>query len=101
MTETMLQHAGIAVAAGVATITLMIALALTQRRGAGDYRLGDRFGAETKTVAEWRGDRGAVYAGGELWRARSSEPLVAGDAVEVVRAEGLTLIVRKARASEL
>jgi membrane-bound serine protease (ClpP class) len=102
MTETALQQAGIAFGVGAAfMVALLIALALLQRRGAGDYRLGDRFGAEAATVAEWRGDRGAVYAGGELWRARAKEALAVGEAVEVVRAEGLTLVVRKARAQEL
>lgn len=101
MNEAMLQNAGIAIVAGaVAMIALLVAMAFTQRRGVGDYRLGDRFGAEPASVSQWRGDRGEVYAGGELWRARSREALSAGDAVEVIRAEGLTLVVRKARLNE-
>jgi membrane-bound serine protease (ClpP class) len=36
---------------------------------------------------------GTVQAGGELWSARSNEPLDSGDEVEVVRREGLVLVV--------
>jgi membrane-bound serine protease (ClpP class) len=39
--------------------------------------------------------RGQVRVHGELWSARSGEPIEAGDEVEVVSAEGLTLEVRR------
>ena len=36
---------------------------------------------------------GLVFVNGELWRARSPEPLEAGQRVEVDRLDGLTLTV--------
>jgi membrane protein implicated in regulation of membrane protease activity len=42
--------------------------------------------------------QGYIEIGGELWRAQraaGSPPVVAGDAVQVVRREGLTLIVER------
>jgi membrane-bound serine protease (ClpP class) len=41
-------------------------------------------------------DRGRVRFGGELWNAHSSAPLRAGQAVRIVRVEGLTLWVEPA-----
>ncbi len=41
------------------------------------------------------GGRGQVFVRGELWQARSSEPIARGDAVAVEALEGLTLVVRK------
>jgi membrane-bound serine protease (ClpP class) len=40
--------------------------------------------------------RGKVFVRGELWRARARRPVAAGEAVEVVDVEGLTLWVRPA-----
>ena len=38
---------------------------------------------------------GWVRVGGERWRARAEGRLVAGDAVEVVAVDGLTVVVRR------
>lgn len=43
--------------------------------------------------------RGMVLVRGELWRARSGMPVAAGEAVEVVGVDGLTLEVRPAGAA--
>ncbi len=40
---------------------------------------------------------GQVFVHGEYWRARSEEPIAAGEAVEVVQVEDLKLLVRKVR----
>jgi membrane-bound serine protease (ClpP class) len=49
-------------------------------------------GAAAEVVADFNG-RGQVRYGGELWNARSSTALRAGDAARIVRVEGLTLWV--------
>jgi membrane-bound ClpP family serine protease len=48
-------------------------------------------------VRETLDPKGTVQAGGELWSAESEDgsTLAAGDCVDVVRVEGLRLIVRK------
>jgi membrane-bound serine protease (ClpP class) len=49
-------------------------------------------GAVTEVVADFSG-RGRVRYGGELWNARSTAPLRAGELARIVRVEGLTLWV--------
>lgn len=41
------------------------------------------------------GATGRVATHGEIWSARSQEPIAEGDAIAVVRVDGLTLLVRK------
>ena len=45
-------------------------------------------------------DGGLVFVRGELWRARSPEPLAPGQRVEVDRLDGLTLTVHPGRARD-
>ena len=40
-------------------------------------------------------DEGSVQINGELWSARSEQPIPAGSAIRVVRREGFILIVEK------
>jgi membrane-bound serine protease (ClpP class) len=49
-------------------------------------------GASAEVLADFQG-RGRVRYLGELWQARSSAPLHAGDTARIVRVEGLTLWV--------
>jgi membrane-bound serine protease (ClpP class) len=49
-------------------------------------------GAAAEVVADFNG-RGKVRYGGELWNARSSSAMRAGDAARIVKVEGLTLWV--------
>ncbi|MBV9344840.1 MAG: nodulation protein NfeD [Gammaproteobacteria bacterium] len=49
-------------------------------------------GASAEVLADFSGT-GRVRYGGELWQARSSVPLRAGEAARIVRVEGLTLWV--------
>ena len=49
-------------------------------------------GASAEVLGDFTG-RGQVRYGGELWQARSSAPLRAGDSARIVRVEGLTLWV--------
>lgn len=59
------------------------------------FRIGDRWGEEHVEVVEWKDGAGMVSAGGELWRATSSDPLHPGERVYVKKSKGLTLDVRK------
>jgi membrane-bound ClpP family serine protease len=52
---------------------------------------------ETKTAV---GDGGSVQVAGELWSARSAEPIAAGSAVRVVGCEGFVLIIEKDRTGD-
>ncbi len=60
-----------------------------------EHRIGERWGDEPVEVREWSGGNGFVVAGGELWRAISTDPLRPGDKVYVRKTKGLTLEVRK------
>jgi membrane-bound ClpP family serine protease len=73
-----------------------LAWGMTQWGRKTSYRLGDRWGDEPVEVTEWANGEGYVSAGGELWRAASSDALKPGDMVIVSKTKGLTLDVRKA-----
>jgi membrane-bound serine protease (ClpP class) len=49
-------------------------------------------GASAEVLADFTG-KGRVRYGGELWNARSSAALRAGDVARIVKVEGLTLWV--------
>jgi membrane-bound serine protease (ClpP class) len=40
-------------------------------------------------------DEGSVFVGGELWSARSEQPIPAGSSIRVLRREGFILVVEK------
>jgi membrane-bound serine protease (ClpP class) len=40
-------------------------------------------------------DEGSVFVAGELWSARSDEPIPAGSSIRVLRREGFILVVEK------
>jgi membrane-bound serine protease (ClpP class) len=100
MSETIgIEAAAVFLGAGAIAAALCLAIAaFAQRFGSDAHRVGDRFGEEPVTVLDWSGRSGRVSAGGEDWRARSTEPLTPGESVDVVKAQGLTLVVRKTRA---
>jgi membrane-bound serine protease (ClpP class) len=47
---------------------------------------------ETRTKV---GEEGSVQINGELWSARSENPIPAGSAIRVIRREGFILVVEK------
>lgn len=51
-------------------------------------------GRQAEAVDDFRQGRGRVYIGGEDWSARASEPVTAGQMVEIIKVEGLYLTVR-------
>lgn len=80
--------------AGAATL-LQLLVGVIQWARPTKHRIGGRWGAETIEVVEWRGGRGRVMAGGELWTAYGPQDLEPGERVVVARTEGLTLAVRR------
>lgn len=56
---------------------------------------------QTGTVASDLAPEGYVFISGELWRAKSPEPLEKGAPVRVLKVEHLTLIVEKEKGSSL
>jgi membrane-bound serine protease (ClpP class) len=40
-------------------------------------------------------EEGSVYVSGEMWSARSDNPIPAGSSIRVVRREGFILVVEK------
>jgi membrane-bound serine protease (ClpP class) len=71
---------------------LAIGLAVRARRRAVVSGQEEMIGGRGRVI-DWRGDSGRVRLHGEIWRARAAAPLAAGDAVRVVRIEGLTAVV--------
>jgi membrane-bound serine protease (ClpP class) len=55
-----------------------------------DKLLGKLGEAKTKIK-----DDGSVYVGGELWSARSDQPIPSGSPIKVIRREGFILVVEK------
>ena len=49
-------------------------------------------------VMEWENGHGFVLVGGERWKAKSDEPLAAGQEVDVVAVDGLLLSVKAKQA---
>lgn len=50
---------------------------------------------EMAEVRSWNGREGIIAYNGELWGARSFEPLAAGDKVEIAGFEGLKALVQR------
>lgn len=92
--------AGVALGAGILTLTVVTAVVRSRRRRAREGPLVDfpRHGQATTDLAP----EGWVRLGGELWRARAEggAAVRAGDRVDVIAREGLVVIVRPAGGGE-
>jgi membrane-bound serine protease (ClpP class) len=75
---------------GIIIIAVTRSLRLPEITGTGELA-GLQGKAQTALAPE-----GMVFVRGEIWKARSDEPLEAGDRVEVLGVDGLELRVRKA-----
>lgn len=73
-------------------LVLGLAAAIRSRRGRPTTG-GEALVGSIGTVERWEGEVGAIHLGGEVWNARSPQPLVQGAPVRVVGREGLTLTV--------
>ncbi len=49
----------------------------------------------TARVVRWKGNKGQVKLGGEIWRATSRDNLLEKERVVIIKAEGLTLSVSR------
>jgi membrane-bound serine protease (ClpP class) len=81
----------LAIASGLMLTVLLGYLWRTMRRPLAGGELG--LVGRTARVLDWSGTSGHVFVHGERWAARSQDPLAAGQFVEVVRLDGLTLVV--------
>ena len=78
--------------AGAIVIAGIVYLATRNARRPVETGTQAMVGASAEVLADFDG-RGRVRYGGELWHARSSAPLHAGQTARIVRVEGLTLWV--------
>lgn len=56
---------------------------------------------EVGEVKEWSNTEGRIFVHGELWRATSEEPLSPGDKAVVQNVQGLTLMVKPHKKTNL
>lgn len=59
------------------------------------FRVGEAMNVRRAEVVDWNDGEGHVRAGGELWRATSTDDLTLGDIVTVASVDGLLLTVKK------
>jgi len=84
-----------AVAAGFALVALAKLYGLFFMRWKTPFRVGEAMNVRRAEVVEWHGGEGQVRAGGELWRAMSTDDLAPGDQVTVAAVDGLLLKVKR------
>lgn len=85
----------IAVAAGFGVVALAKVYGLFFMRWKTPFRVGESMDARHAEVVEWNGKEGRVRAGGEVWRATSTDELAPGDEVTVAAVDGLLLEVKR------
>jgi membrane-bound ClpP family serine protease len=85
----------IAVLAGFAIVAAVKVYGLLFMRWKTPFRVGETMNVSHAEVVEWRDGKGYVSAGGELWRASSSDALQPGDSVAIDSVSGLSLKVTK------
>ena len=92
-----LSLAVVAAATVVSAVLFLLVLGLLLRSRKRPVVTGKEalLGAEGEALA-WRQDEGSVRVMGEIWRARSAQPLVPGTRVKVVDRDGLILFVEPA-----
>ncbi len=83
----------IALLAGFGAVALAKLWGLFFMRWKTPFRVGETMDVQRAEVVEWSGNEGYVSAGGELWRAVSSDRLAAGDFVKIRAVNGLLLTV--------
>ncbi len=81
----------LAIASGLMLTVLLGYVWRTMRRPMAGGELG--LVGRTAEVLDWSGTQGHVFVHGERWAAQSQEPIVVGQSVEVLRLDGLTLVV--------
>ena len=82
---------GLAIASGLMLTVLLGYVWRMMRRPVAGGELG--LVGRTAQVMDWSGTTGHVFVHGERWAAQSQEQLSVGQSVEVLRLDGLTLVV--------
>ncbi len=85
----------IAIAVGFGLVALAKIYGLFFMRWKTPFRVGEAMNVRRATVVDWKDGEGHVRAGGELWRATSTDELTPGDDVTVAAVEGLLLKVNR------
>ncbi len=83
---------GIALAASILLLATLTMLMQARKRAVVSGM--EQMIGSTGVVRDWSGTEGNIFIHGERWHARSDHPLLPGQSVTVIRAEGLTLIVQ-------
>ena len=83
---------GIALVASILLLTTLTML-MRARNRAVVSGMEEMIGS-TGEVRDWNGTEGSILVHGERWHARSERPLVQGQSVKVIKADGLTLVVQ-------
>lgn len=87
-----------AVLAGFGVVAAAKVYGLLFMRWKTPFRVGEAMNVKHAKVIEWSDKEGYVSAGGEMWRAMSSDTLSPGDRVTVAAVDGLMLRVNKKKA---
>ncbi len=89
----------LAVIAGFALVAMAKLYGLFFMRWKTPFRVGEAMSVRRAEVVDWEngadGGEGHVRAGGELWRATSTDELAPGDDVTVAAVDGLLLKVKR------
>jgi membrane-bound serine protease (ClpP class) len=83
---------GVALVASILLLTTLTMLMRARNRAVVSGM--EQMIGSTGEVRDWSETQGSIMVHGERWRARSDLPLVPGQSVKVIKAEGLTLDVR-------
>lgn len=85
----------IAIVAGFGFVALAKIYGLFFMRWKTPFRVGEAMSERRAQVVDWENGKGHVRAGGELWRATSTDDLAPGDDVTVAAVDGLLLKVNR------
>lgn len=85
----------VAVLVGFGIVALAKLYGLFFMRWKTPFRVGEAMNVRRAQVVDWKGGEGHVRAGGELWKATSTDELAPGDQVTVAAVDGLLLKVKR------
>ena len=85
----------IAILTGFGLVALAKLYGLFFMRWKTPFRVGEAMNVRHAEVVDWKDGEGRVRAGGELWRATSTDELTPGDEVTVAAVDGLLLKVKR------
>ncbi|MEZ5922528.1 MAG: NfeD family protein, partial [Parvularculaceae bacterium] len=83
--------AALTILAGFLAVAIAKIYGLFFMRWKTPFRLGENMNVRHAEVVDWSNGKGTVIAGGELWKATSTDELRKGDPVIVAAVDGLLL----------